>query len=153
MVCVGSGEGRHGGGTGCMYVMTKTNERLDRLITYFESACPKDSIWVCWFLSGNRIKGAIKTGELRSFLSEKVNLPIWLIEECHDRVGDLAETISLLAGSSSMNKSISLDETIREFLLPVKGFFSCNLWIIYKTVSTLYVIVKRIKLSIAFGSI
>ena len=101
--------------------MTKTNERLDRLITYFESACPKDSIWVCWFLSGNRIKGAIKTGELRSFLSEKVNLPIWLIEECHDRVGDLAETISLLAGSSSMNKSISLDETIREFLLPLRA--------------------------------
>ena len=104
--------------------MTKTNERLDRLITYFESACPKDSIWVCWFLSGNRIKGAIKTGELRSFLSEKVNLPIWLIEECHDRVGDLAETISLLAGSSSMNKSISLDETIREFLLPLRAMES-----------------------------
>ena len=101
--------------------MTKTNERLDRLITYFESACPKDSIWVCWFLSGNRIKGAIKTGELRSFLSEKFNLPIWLIEECHDRVGDLAETISLLAGSSSMNKSIGLDETIREFLLPLRA--------------------------------
>ena len=77
--------------------MTKTNERLDRLMTYFEDASPKDSIWVCWFLAGNRIKGAIKTGELRSFLSEKVNLPIWLIEECHDRVGDLAETVSLLA--------------------------------------------------------
>ena len=73
--------------------MTKTNDRLDRLVTYFKNACPTDSIWVCWFLAGNRIKGAIKTGELRSFLSEKVNLPVWLIEECHDRVGDLAETV------------------------------------------------------------
>ena len=79
--------------------MTKTNDRLDRLVHYFKDADPEDSIWVCWFLSGNRIKGAIKTGELRAFVSEKVNLPIWLIEECHDRVGDLAETISLLAGS------------------------------------------------------
>ena len=53
---------------------------------------------VCWFLSGNRIKGAIKTGELRLFSSERSGLPLWLIEESHDRVGDLAETISLLIG-------------------------------------------------------
>ena len=54
--------------------MTKTNDRLDRLVHYFKDADPEDSIWVCWFLSGNRIKGAIKTGELRAFVSEKVNL-------------------------------------------------------------------------------
>ena len=101
--------------------MTKTNDRLDRLVTYFENACHEDSIWVCWFLAGNRIKGAIKTGELRSFLSEKVNLPIWLIEECHDRVGDLAETVSLLAGSDSGNKALGLNETIRKFLLPLRA--------------------------------
>lgn len=101
--------------------MTKTNDRLDRLVTYFENACHEDSIWVCWFLAGNRIKGAIKTGELRSFLSEKVNLPLWLIEECHDRVGDLAETVSLLAGSDSGNKSLGLDKIIREFLLPLRA--------------------------------
>lgn len=101
--------------------MTKTNDRLDRLVTYFKNACPTDSIWVCWFLAGNRIKGAIKTGELRSFLSEKVNLPVWLIEECHDRVGDLAETVSLLAGSDSGNKTLGLNETIRKFLLPLRA--------------------------------
>jgi DNA ligase-1 len=101
--------------------MTKTNDRLDRLVTYFENTCHEDSIWVCWFLAGNRIKGAIKTGELRSFLSEKVNLPLWLIEECHDRVGDLAETVSLLAGSDSGNKSLGLNKIIREFLLPLRA--------------------------------
>ena len=100
--------------------MTKTNDRLDRLVTYFENACHEDSIWVCWFLAGNRIKGAIKTGELRSFLSEKVNLPLWLIEECHDRAGDLAETVSLLAGYDSGNKSFGLNKIIREFLLPLR---------------------------------
>ena len=101
--------------------MTKTNDRLDRLVSYFNEADPKDSIWVSWFLSGNRIKGAIKTGELRSFLSERVNLPLWLIEECHDRVGDLAETLSLLAGSSVTGESLGLDQTIRKFLLPLRG--------------------------------
>ena len=104
--------------------MTKTNDRLDRLVHYFKSADPEDSIWVCWFLSGNRIKGAIKTGELRAFVSEKVNLPIWLIEECHDRVGDLAETISLLAGSMGSAESLSLNQTIRKFLLPLRGMDS-----------------------------
>ena len=104
--------------------MTKTNDRLDRLVHYFKSADPEDSIWVCWFLSGNRIKGAIKTGELRTFVSEKVNLPIWLIEECHDRVGDLAETISLLAGSMGSARSLGLNQTIRKFLLPLRGMDS-----------------------------
>ena len=36
--------------------MTKTNDRLDRLVEYFDSAPHEDSIWVCWFLSGNRIR-------------------------------------------------------------------------------------------------
>ena len=101
--------------------MTKTNDRLNRLIRYFEDSKPEDAIWVCWFLSGNRIKGAIKTGELRNFLARRTKLPIWLIEECHDRVGDLAETISLLAGSESESSSSGLDQIIRQFLLPLRG--------------------------------
>ena len=101
--------------------MTKTNDRLNRLIRYFEDSKPEDAIWVCWFLSGNRIKGAIKTGELRNFLARRTKLPVWLIEECHDRVGDLAETISLLAGSESESSSSGLDQIIRQFLLPLRG--------------------------------
>ena len=102
--------------------MTKTNDRLDRLVEYFDSAPQEDSIWVCWFLSGNRIKGAVKTGELRSFLSDWSKLPLWLIEECHDRVGDLAETIALLAGQEERGGSLGLDQTIRKFLLPLRDF-------------------------------
>ena len=102
-------------------VLTKTNERLDRLEEYLRKAPPDDAIWVCWFLSGNRIKGAIKTGELRSFLAERANLPVWLIEECHDRVGDLAETISLLVASEAKDSSQSLNDTIRSCLLPLRA--------------------------------
>ena len=39
---------------------TKTNARLDLLVDYITKSDPQDAIWVCWFLSGNRIKGAIK---------------------------------------------------------------------------------------------
>ena len=101
--------------------LTKTNDRLDRLVQYFKDAPGEDSIWVCWFLSGNRIKGAVKTGELRNFIAARANLPVWLIEECHDRVGDLAETISLLAGSKSKKSNLGLNDTIRKYLLPLRG--------------------------------
>lgn len=100
--------------------LTKTNERIDRLVRYFQEAPGKDSIWVCWFLSGNRIKGAIKTGELRTFLSDRTGLPLWLVEECHQRVGDLAETVSLLAGGCDTSDGCSLNQVIRSRLLPLK---------------------------------
>ena len=83
---------------------TKTNDRIDHLVNYLNEANPEDSIWVCWFLSGNRIKGAIKTSELRMFASEHSGLPQWLLEECHDRVGDLAETVSLLVANGSESR-------------------------------------------------
>ncbi|HAY75577.1 MAG TPA: ATP-dependent DNA ligase, partial [Opitutae bacterium] len=100
--------------------LTKTNERIDRLVRYFQEAPGQDSIWVCWFLSGNRIKGAIKTGELRTFLSDRTGLPLWLVEECHQRVGDLAETVSLLAGGCDTSDGCSLNQVIRNRLMPLK---------------------------------
>ena len=98
---------------------TKTNDRIELLVNYFSTANEDDSIWVCWFLSGNRIKGAIKTGELRLFSSERSGLPLWLIEESHDRVGDLAETISLLIGKRESKQSISLNKLITEYVEPM----------------------------------
>ena len=101
--------------------LTKTNARLDRLEEYFQTASPEESIWVVWFLSGNRIKRAVKTGELRMFVAERSGLPIWLVEECHDQVGDLAETISLLIENRENERSYTLCDIIETFLLPLKG--------------------------------
>ena len=100
---------------------TKTNDRLDHLVKYLIESAPEDSIWVCWFLAGNRIKGAIKTSELRTFASERSGLPLWLLEECYDRVGDLAETISLLVSTESEGEIISLSELIGKFIEPMIG--------------------------------
>ena len=93
---------------------TKTNDRIDQLVKYLLEASPEDSIWVCWFLAGNRIKGAIKTSELRTFASERSGLPQWLLEECHDRVGDLAETISLLVATEGSGEILSLSDTAKK---------------------------------------
>ena len=100
---------------------TKTNDRIDQLVKYLMEAAPQDSIWVCWFLAGNRIKGAIKTSELRTFASERSGLPQWLLEECHDRVGDLAETISLLVATEGSGEILSLSEWIIKFIEPMIG--------------------------------
>jgi len=100
---------------------TKTNDRIDQLVKYLMEAAPEDSIWVCWFLAGNRIKGAIKTSELRTFASERSGLPQWLLEECHDRVGDLAETISLLVATEGSGEILSLSEWIIKFIEPMIG--------------------------------
>ena len=99
--------------------LTKTNDRLDRLVLYFEKADPVDSIWVCWFLAGNRIKGGVRTGELRSFVAQRSGLPEWLVRECHDQVGDLAETLSLLVEAESKGLDISLNEVVAELIKPM----------------------------------
>ncbi len=99
--------------------LTKTNERIDRLARYFEESDPVDSIWACWFLAGNRIKRAIKTSELRSFASGRTGFPDWLVAESHDRVGDLAETLSLLVDQHRSGRSIALNEVVETFIQPL----------------------------------
>ena len=98
--------------------LTKTNDRIDRLARYFDESDPVDSIWACWFLAGNRIKRAIKTSELRSFASARTGFPDWLVAESHDRVGDLAETLSLLVDQHGSGRSLALNEVVETFIQP-----------------------------------
>ena len=101
---------------------TKTNTRLDFLVNYFLKADPNDAIWVCWFLNGNRIKGALKTSELRRFASDCSGLPLWLVEECHENVGDLAETISLLVdGAGDLPPIKGLNAIVKRYIQSLVG--------------------------------
>ena len=99
--------------------LTKTNDRIDRLGRYLEESKPEDSIWACWFLAGNRIKGAVKTSELRSFASDRTGFPDWLVAESHDRVGDLAETLSLLVEDHGAGRTLSLSEVVETLIQPM----------------------------------
>ena len=57
------------------------------------------------------LREQLKASELRTFASERSGLRKWLLEECHDRVGDLAETISLsLIGNGVEKYKCSLNE-------------------------------------------
>jgi DNA ligase-1 len=99
--------------------MTKTGDRIDRMSAYFRDADPKDAGWAAWFLAGNRIKGAVRTGELREWVAQRANLPLWLLEESYERVGDLAETISLLVRGDPQAVPMSLSEIVEQILYPL----------------------------------
>lgn len=74
----------------------RTSEKLAALVRYFREADPADAVWALHFLLGRRGRRPIKTTLLRDWVADESGYPIWLVEECYDKVGDLAETLALL---------------------------------------------------------
>ncbi|HEX3998221.1 MAG TPA: ATP-dependent DNA ligase [Pirellulales bacterium] len=75
---------------------TRTLEKVRALESYFAAAEPADAAWALFFLTGRRIKRAITTRLLRAWIAQAARIPLWLVEECYDAVGDLSETLALL---------------------------------------------------------
>jgi DNA ligase-1 len=75
---------------------TRTNDKLDALIEYFEKSDDRDKVWVIAIFSGRRPKRIVTSTFLTSCCLELTGMPVWLFEECYHTVGDLAETLSLL---------------------------------------------------------
>src|SRR6056297_1974142 len=76
---------------------TKTNAKVAALVEYFREAEPKDAAWAVYFLTGQRLKRLVGTRQLREWTSEFSGLPPWIVEDSYEHVGDLAETMALLA--------------------------------------------------------
>src|SRR5512140_3139753 len=74
----------------------RTGEKVAALEHYFAEAPPADAAWALYFLTGRRLKRAVPHMRLREWAAEAAGLPLWLLEECYDAVGDLSETIALL---------------------------------------------------------
>ena len=106
---------------------TKTLEKVKALKEYFAVAPAEDAAWAIYFLVGERIKRLVTTKLLRQWAVEEANITPWLFEECYDRVGDLAETISLVINSAALETTddspddISLRCLIEDRLLPLRG--------------------------------
>ncbi len=75
---------------------TSTNRKVAAMVDYFHSAEPADAAWAVYFLTGKRLKRLINTRELREWTAELSGLPLWLVEDSYEHVGDLAETMALL---------------------------------------------------------
>lgn len=73
-----------------------TNAKVDAMTEYFCQVSAADGAWAVYFLSGRRLKRLIGPVQLREWLTQMTGLPAWLIEETHQHVGDLAETVALM---------------------------------------------------------
>lgn len=100
---------------------TKTNEKVDRLSSYFQKASPADAAWAIYFLSGRKPKRLVTTTQLRTWATEAAGLPDWLFAESYDLVGDLAETISLLLPNAMARDERPLSSWVEHELLPLQS--------------------------------
>ena len=100
---------------------TKTNEKVAALREYFRLASPDDAIWAIHFLVGRRLKRLVGVRMLASWATEQVDLSAWMFEECYQRVGDLAETISLILPPAAAPEPLPLADLIQNHLLPMQS--------------------------------
>lgn len=87
---------------------TKTNQKVEALVDYFQDASEEDKIWTIALLSGKRPPRSVNTNFLRAWAAEVGEIPDWLFEESYHVVGDLAETISLIFPQSQQTVNRSL---------------------------------------------
>ncbi|MEC5399901.1 ATP-dependent DNA ligase [Uliginosibacterium sp. H1] len=100
---------------------TSTARKLAALVRYFSAAPAEDAAWAAYFLAGGKPRQAVNTRVLRMAAAQAAAIPDWLFEECYDAVGDLAETIALVLPPPAQDVSLSLDRTLRERILPLRG--------------------------------
>ncbi len=98
----------------------KTNEKIEAMRFYFESATPDDAAWAFYFLSGRKPRQIIPSAKLRSWGIEMSQIPEWLFMESRDTVGDTAETIALLLPNNDGLGDTSLKELVEHQLLPLR---------------------------------
>src|SRR5450432_262897 len=97
---------------------SKTNEKLDALVDYFEQAEDQDKVWVIAIFSGRRPKRVVNSTQLALWCLELINIPAWLFEESYHTVGDLAEAIALLLPEkASAQHPQSLSWYIEKFIV------------------------------------
>jgi DNA ligase-1 len=97
----------------------RTNEKVTALENYFRSVPVSDAAWALYFLCGRKISRSVTSTELRRWIAEESKLPDWLVEECYDAVGDLAETAALLLPENKSTLDLPLHEFVATRLLPL----------------------------------
>ena len=95
---------------------TKTNEKVEALTTYFQTASPTDAAWAIYFLSGRKPKQAVPSKKIREWAAIEADIPDWLFNESYDAVGDVAETVALLLPPPSQSSDIPLADWVARLL-------------------------------------
>jgi DNA ligase-1 len=97
--------------------------KLAALKRYFAEVRPEDGAWAVFFLTGNRLKRPIKLTNFRQWAGVACGFPTWMVEECYNHVGDLAETLALLLsdrGSIRASRDRPLNEMVEQEIVPLR---------------------------------
>ncbi len=100
---------------------TKTGEKSDALVRYFQHASNSDASWAVFFLTGRKLRRLAPTALLKQLTIELSGLAPWLFQECYDNVGDLAETMALLLPETSAGLDVDLTEFVERYLLVLRN--------------------------------
>lgn len=73
-----------------------SKRKVEHLRCYLTAVDPRDGCWALTLLLGERRKRLITGRRLREIVQTCTTLPHWLLEDCHNHVGDSAETVALL---------------------------------------------------------
>ncbi len=101
----------------------RTNARLEALRDHFRAVDPADGAWALHYLLGRRGRRVVGSRQMRAWVAKHGGQPEWLVDECYDAVGDLAETVALLApgrGDEGEAHGLSLAEVIEERVLALR---------------------------------
>jgi DNA ligase 1 len=97
---------------------TRTNDKLAALERYFSEAPAENAVWALHFLAGRKIPSIVGGRLLAKWISEETKLPDWLIGECYDAVGDMAETMALLLpGTNNDTRPLPLHQMVENRIL------------------------------------
>lgn len=95
---------------------TKTKERINALLRFFENASDQDKVWCIALLTHRRPKRPVKTPLLHEWAAEEAGVPMWLFEDTYHIVGDLAETIALILPNATSSSDTGLTKRLEELI-------------------------------------
>ena len=90
---------------------TSSNKKIAALTEFFANQPNLDIAWSVFFLTGRRLKQHVSSHQMRLMFNDYLELPPWLLQECHSVVGDTAETVALLASSKYLSNKVSTSTT------------------------------------------
>ena len=99
----------------------ETALRVDALRDYFARAPDADAAWAVYLLKGEKLRRLVSTRDMRTWVAEQANIPMWLLEASYAEVGDLAETLACLWPVDGPGLPLPLHTLITEYLLPLHG--------------------------------
>jgi DNA ligase 1 len=103
---------------------TSTRAKQTAMVEFFTAAKSDptrwaSAAWAVYFLAGGKPRQTAPTRLLWRLAVEGSGYPDWLCGECYGAVGDLAEMLSLLLPEGAAGEEVSLDQWMRERLLPL----------------------------------